>query len=93
MGRVKKFERKAGCEVPKTGPSRARSTPGDLARRLDSLGPAYAAIGARLQEHAIDSTFLASLSEREAEETLLDLGATDRLLKRRVASELGLHIT
>ena len=47
-------------------------------------------IAERIVEHHLDSTFLESLDGAAAEETLEDLGATDRLVKRRVAFELKL---
>jgi hypothetical protein len=56
------------------------------------MGPAFAPIANRVVEMHVDSTFLESLDKAAALETLEDLGAKDRLVKRRVAHELNLAL-
>ena len=67
-------------------------SPGDLAKKLQGMGPAFAPIANRVVEMHVDSTFLESLDKAAALETLEDLGAKDRLVKRRVAHELNLAL-
>lgn len=61
-----------------------------VAARIAGISPAFAAYGPKIEAFACDGRFLASLSPRDLDETLEDIGVTERLQRRRIAYELGL---
>ena len=81
-------------------PPRPREPPkqrGDLsteqtALKVANLGEAYAPIAAEIRDKHVDAAFLRSLNAREVDETLAELGATSRVLRRRIAYELNLRV-
>ena len=55
-----------------------------VAARIEALGPAYVDIAAKFKECGCDGDFLAEMSESQLEETLTDLGVTNRVHQRRL---------
>eukprot|EP00633_Aureoumbra_lagunensis_P010299 CAMPEP_0197307996 /NCGR_PEP_ID=MMETSP0891-20130614/6140_1 /TAXON_ID=44058 ORGANISM="Aureoumbra lagunensis, Strain CCMP1510" /NCGR_SAMPLE_ID=MMETSP0891 /ASSEMBLY_ACC=CAM_ASM_000534 /LENGTH=665 /DNA_ID=CAMNT_0042791963 /DNA_START=41 /DNA_END=2038 /DNA_ORIENTATION=+ len=62
----------------------------EAAQIVEALGGNFVAIATKMREARIDTKFLNSLHGTELEETLVDLGATDRLSRRRLIYELKL---
>ncbi|KAJ8598273.1 hypothetical protein CTAYLR_005994 [Chrysophaeum taylorii] len=62
----------------------------EAAAAVEALGGTFVPIAAKMRQARIDGPFLRTLSKTDLDETFADLGAVDRLSRRRLAYELGL---
>ena len=80
-----------GIHGKKAGkPAAAALSPAETAAKVEALGDAYRAVAAEIRAKHVDLAFLRSLGPVEVEETLGELGADSKLVRRRIAFELGL---
>lgn len=73
------------------GKSKKNYTVEEAAAVVENLGGSFVPIAEKMREARIDGPFLRAMNKTDLEETLIDLGAVDRLSRRRVAYELGLE--
>lgn len=61
-----------------------------VAARIANIAPGFEKYVSKIEEYGCDGRFLASLTSDELDESLADIGVTERLQRRRIAFELGL---